>query len=362
MRLDWYRGRWYVQWSEGRKVRRVSCRTTVRAEAEVFLRDFIAGVNAPPPPDRITVEDACAYYLKQLPEHKAKRQGWNLRPLCRHLGPLLVDQITRQTCRDYLASRMREKPSLSRATLRDELRALRTALIRCEQDRVIPRAPWIEAPGKPEPRERYLTDEEIIRLFSGVRSRHLWLFLLLALNTGARHRAILELTWERVDMERRLIDYRVPKRERTKKGRAVLPINDQLYAALMSVPEQERMGPVVAWGAEGIKSVKRAFREACRRAGLVGVTPHTLRHTFATRAAEAGVDMRRLSRAMGHEDERTTERIYAKHSPGYLRDVVDVVPVCSLNSKPVTSGAPVDTERQGATILPFAKPQKPLGS
>jgi integrase/recombinase XerD len=38
------------------------------------------------------------------------------------------------------------------------------------------------------------------------------------------------------------------------------------------------------------RSIRKPFSEACRRAGLADVTPHALRHTFASRLAMAGVD------------------------------------------------------------------------
>jgi integrase len=326
-RLQKYNQRpnWYVCWTEDGRTQRVSTGTTVRAEAEVFLRDFVAGRLAPPPPDRITVAFVIDHYLGKLTEEKRARQNWNLKHVRRLIGDLMVDEIDERVCRDYLASRVREKSSLSQATLRDELRALRTALIRAERDNIILKAPWVEAPGKAGPRERFLTEDEISRLMAAcLRTKHLWTFVTLALNTGARSRAILELTWDRVDMERGLIDYRVPGRAQTKKGRAIVPMNGVVRLALSSVPAEERTGTVVKYAGHRINGVKHAFARACKRAGLEGVTPHTLRHTFATIAAESGVDLRRIGKALGHADERTTER-YAKYSPDYLRDVVEAV-------------------------------------
>ncbi len=54
----------------------------------------------------------------------------------------------------------------------------------------------------------------------------------LALHTGARSGAILAVTWNRVDLDRRLVDYREPGRARTRKRRVPAPINDTLHAAL----------------------------------------------------------------------------------------------------------------------------------
>ena len=81
----------------------------------------------------------------------------------------------------------------------------------------------------------------------------------------------------------------------------------------------------VEYAGEKVASVETGTRAAARRANLPGVTPHILRHTAATRMALAGVPMIEIARMLGHRDSRIAERVYAKHSPDYLRRAVDAL-------------------------------------
>ena len=71
----------------------------------------------------------------------------------------------------------------------------------------------------------------------------------------------------------------------------------------------------------------KAFKKAVTQAGIFDFTFHDLRHTFATRLAQAGIDLYAISKLLGHKDISTTQR-YAHHCPESLRQSVSVLDNC----------------------------------
>jgi integrase len=88
------------------------------------------------------------------------------------------------------------------------------------------------------------------------------------------------------------------------------------------------IGFVINENGARLKEIKKGFASACRRAGLEGVTPHTLRHTCATWLMQAGVNIWDASGYTGMTVE-TLQRVYAHHHPDYLRD-----PAQALSGRP----------------------------
>lgn len=77
-------------------------------------------------------------------------------------------------------------------------------------ERVIDKAPPIERPTKPEPKDHFLTRSEVARMVEAATAPHVALAIRLMVGTGARNAAALELTWDRVDFAKRLIHLRNP--------------------------------------------------------------------------------------------------------------------------------------------------------
>jgi integrase len=316
------RGGWYIRY---RGVRR-STGESDRARAEQKLAAFVADLAAPYPGAAILVSTLLARYLADRVERGkpgAERLRWAHKPLVRHLGDTVPEAITEALCRSYAATRARE--GVRPATARTELQALRAALRwAAGAGKLVATAPAITLPQRAPARDRWLTREEAAKLVDACASPHIRLFVLLALNTAARRGAVLALPWDRVDLERGVIDFRDPTRLETRKRRVAVPINATLRAALASAREGRVTPYVIEWAGGAVDSIKRGFRNACTRAGLAEVTPHVLRHTAVTWMMQAGVDIWQVAGMAGMTVEMV-QAVYGHHHPAHLRSAADAL-------------------------------------
>ncbi|HSF66109.1 MAG TPA: site-specific integrase, partial [Nitrospiraceae bacterium] len=73
-----------------------------------------------------------------------------------------------------------------------------------------------------------------------------------------------------------------------------------------------------------VRFLVREFCEARDRAGIPDFRFHDLRHTFATRLVQRGIDLYKVQRLLGHKTSLMTQR-YAHHCPESLRDGVNAL-------------------------------------
>jgi integrase len=314
-RVARYRGRFYVEFYEGSKRRRSALGTPDRALAETRFATWLIEVNRP---DRGTVKALWDAYVSEKqgkPVIATMQHTWKaLAPTFANVRP---EDVSVDLSRSHTARR--RQAGISDGTIWTELGHLRTVLLWAHKRGSIDRAPFVERPNKPKPKERHLSREEARRLVAGASMPHAKLFIHLALATAARRAALLDLTWDRVNFESGMIDLRNPSLRERHKGRALVPMNRTARAALVEAKEGARSPFVIEWAGRRVSSVRRSLTAASRRAGIEEVTPHVLRHTAAVWMAEAGVPMSEISQYLGHGATAVTERVYARYSPDYLR-------------------------------------------
>lgn len=233
---------------------------------------------------------------------------------------LPIGRVDVQASIDY-----RERRGHCRAiTVRNELAVIRAALNWAEKHKLIDRAPPIQMPKLPESTVGHISKADFRKLLDGAHSPHIRLFMQLAVGTGARSAALLDLTWARVDFTRNLIHFNEADRVQTTKFRATVPVNAQLKASLLAAKEGALSDFVVEHGRERVASIKKGFASACARSG-VKATPHMLRHSAAVWMAEAGIPMVQIAQFLGHSDSRITERVYARFSPTFLAGAAEAL-------------------------------------
>lgn len=321
-RIGRLKGRFVVTWIEpdGRR-RRYRLDALTRKAAEVEAIDRIAKENIPK--DGATVADLWAQYQEYLGDRPAGvTMGYTGKAVLPHFGHLRPDQVTLAQCNAYTADRI--KAGKSQGTVHTELGHLRSTLTWAAKIGVIDRAPHVFRPHKPAPKDRYLDDAEIDRLLAADAEPHIKLAIHLMLSTAGRMGAILELTWDRVDLARRQIDLRLDAAG-PRKGRAVVPINDTLLAALSAAKQAALSDYVIEWAGEPVKSIRRGFDRAVANAGLADVSPHVLRHTAAVHLAQGGIPLHVISQYLGHSNTAVTERVYSRFSPEYLMTAATVL-------------------------------------
>jgi integrase len=307
MRLKLFRGSWYAVWRENGQTQRRALRTTNRDAAQRAFDDYQRQLSKPQ-------NDVASIFAAYLVDKGTERARWAWKRLAPHFGALRPDQIDRPACRHYVATR--RKDGVGDGTIWSEMTFLRAALR--WQDKNTPAV--VELPSKPPPVDKYLTKPEYERLLAKAETPHIRLFIILALSTAARMTAILELTWDQVDFERELI--RLGDGTKRRKGRATVPMTARAKDALLAAHAARTTDHVIEFSGKPIQKVRTSLGKVAAKAGLPWVSPHVFRHTAGVWMAEDGVPMPEIASVLGHSDSRLTERVYAVHSPGYLRKAI----------------------------------------
>jgi integrase len=343
-------GVWYVHYSQpddtGRwRSDRFSTKTSDEAEAQKVLQQWLTEARTEPAADgatrSVTVAELIDHYADAKRVTATSHAAYILKPLRALLGALTPPELTGRALRDYQQVRVNPRAGgapLSSSTLRRDLGMLTAVLNLAVREQLIARGdvPVIDLPREAPPREFHLERDQEEAFWQAAQDHGgpLALFVAIGLETAARKTAIMELTWTRVDLKNRRINFKVPGVVETKKRRVKgLMISSRLFPVLERAQAAQPEGGPLFDGAlrkTWDQFVERFIREQGDTLDLprkesgerMKITPHVMRHTWATLAAKDGVSLFHIGKVLG-DSQRMVERTYAHLQAGDTDAAID---------------------------------------
>lgn len=213
-----------------------------------------------------------------------------------------------------------------RATANRVFTFLRAALnLAYESQKITTNAAW--ASIKPfakvdAPRERYLSDDEALRLANAC-APDMRALVTAALLTGCRYGELITVRAGQFDRDNGTLH--IPESKSGKRRDVVLASEGRQFFETATAGKGAADLVFLRAGGVAWKRVDqvRPLKAACKAARIFpAVGFHILRHTYASRLARANVPMAVIAKQLGHADLRMTTRHYAHLSPGYVADTV----------------------------------------
>ena len=169
---------------------------------------------------------------------------------------------------------------------------------------------------------------------------HLGPMVLLSLNTGLRRGELFSLRWRDIDLNRCVL---TAVGGTTKAGNTRhIPLTDEAVDILKTWKKPDNdPSDLVFPGRTGkpFYTLKTAWANLLSDAKIASFRWHDLRHTFASKLVQAGVDLNTVRELMGHADIKMTLR-YAHLAPAHLADAIKKL-------KPATSASTKKAARHG---------------
>lgn len=167
--------------------------------------------------------------------------------------------------------------------------------------------PTLYRPKKSQYLPTVLSGEEVVHLLKCTRNLKHRAILALIYSSGLRIGELLSLRLSDIDVNRRQVFIRNSKGRKDRVvvlAESILPL---LHNYLSTYRPVSRFAEGVNGGVYSAESVRSFLRLSCRRAGITKkVTPHSLRHSYATHMLENGIDLRHIQLLLGHSKPETT--------------------------------------------------------
>ena len=159
--------------------------------------------------------------------------------------------------------------------------------------------------------------------------------IILCLYSGLRIGELIALQWNDIDLTKGILtiskschdgkDGLIIDEPKTATSRRIIPLPKQLLPILRSVKKRSDSPFVVSASGKpvSVRSYQRSFELLLKKLKIPHKSFHSLRHTFATRAIECGMDVKTLSEILGHKNPTVTLNRYAHSLMEHKTDMMN---------------------------------------
>ena len=314
-------------------------------EKQILIEEFIHYLSS----EKNASPHTCQAYHRDLEEFEKflRASGMYLNPA----GEIEIGKVDRIAIRKFLSFLHRRNKKSSIARKVSTLRSFYKYLV-MEQLVSSNPAKMVSTPKAEKPLPTVLTVDEAFRLMEspgaheGLRDRAI---LELLYSSGIRVGELVGLNLSHLDTDLGIV--RVMGKGRKER---IVPIGSKAIEALKAYLERrgnlgddEPLFLNLRGGRLTARSVGRLVKKYTRRSGIFrNVSPHSLRHTFATHLLDAGADIREIQEMLGHASLSTTQR-YTHLTIGKLMEVYDKAHPRSFKKTPSPSPSREEGSREG---------------